>query len=75
MSEERRRVLEMLQEGKITSEDALRILEALGEEEKTIPASEEPKLQPPAEAKDRCAGGNAGSADYCCCGSKAGRFG
>ncbi|WP_455941637.1 DUF4097 family beta strand repeat-containing protein [Neglectibacter timonensis] len=49
MSEERRRVLEMLQEGKITSEDALRILEALGEEEKTIPASEEPKLQPPAE--------------------------
>ena len=39
MSEERRRVLEMLQEGKITSEDALRTLEALGEEEKTIPAS------------------------------------
>ena len=33
MSEEKRRILEMVQEGKITQEDAARLLEALGEED------------------------------------------
>ncbi len=33
MSDERRKVLEMLEEGKITQEDATRLLKALGEEE------------------------------------------
>lgn len=48
MSEEKRRVLEMLETGKITQEDALRLLEALGEKEGgtadtgTAPAGTEP---------------------------------
>lgn len=36
MSEEKRRILEMVQEGKITQEDAARLLEALGDEEETV---------------------------------------
>lgn len=36
MSEEKRRILEMVQEGKITQEDAARLLEALGDEEDAV---------------------------------------
>lgn len=49
MSEERRRILEMLNAGKITPEDAARLLEALGEEPKA-PAGQ--SASEPAEKTD-----------------------
>lgn len=49
MSDERRKVLEMLEAGKITQEDAIRLLEALGESGGTGPAAPvEEKAQPSA---------------------------
>lgn len=45
MSEEKRRILDMVEQGTITQEDAARLLEALGENE---PAPEPPQeSQPP----------------------------
>lgn len=46
MSEEKRRILEMVQEGKITQEDAARLLEALGDEEDAVGSEALPGILP-----------------------------
>lgn len=48
MSDEKRRVLEMLEAGKISQEDALRLLEALGEGGAAVPVSQEETAPSPA---------------------------
>ena len=66
MSEEKRKVLEMLEQGKINVEEAHKLLEALGEsgapQEGPAPAKEEEAV--PAAALDEAAG-KAGAAPLC----------
>ena len=50
MSEEMRRILEMAASGKITQQDAARLLEALGEE--LPPAPEKPPVPPKPEEEE-----------------------
>lgn len=52
MSDEKRQVLEMLEAGKITQEDAVRLLEALGEEQEEGTSQTEPQESPKETGKE-----------------------
>lgn len=53
MSQERRQILEMLQEGKISQEDATRLLDALGEEDSTPLVSEKSPAEEVPQEKEQ----------------------
>lgn len=63
MSDERRKVLEMLEAGKITQEDAIRLLEALGESGGTGPAAPAEEKEQPSAAMEQAARNLSGAAE------------